>query len=87
MARDRGLLGGHLKKNILRSIKEMAKLGVEYRWLELERILAAPQGFEPRYSAPEADVLPLNDRATVYFDFKLLLSQRSILDVATSSNL
>jgi hypothetical protein len=26
--------------------------------------LAAPQGFEPRYSAPEADVLPLNEGAT-----------------------
>jgi hypothetical protein len=25
--------------------------------------LAAPQGFEPRYSAPEADVLPLNEGA------------------------
>jgi hypothetical protein len=27
--------------------------------------LAAPQGFEPRYSAPEADVLPLNEGATL----------------------
>ena len=29
----------------------------------IERNMAAPQGFEPRYSAPEADVLPLNDGA------------------------
>ena len=28
------------------------------------RILAAPQGFEPRYAAPEAAVLPLNEGAT-----------------------
>ena len=27
-------------------------------------ILAAPQGFEPRYAAPEAAVLPLNEGAT-----------------------
>ena len=27
--------------------------------------LAAPQGFEPRYSAPEADVLPLNEGAVL----------------------
>jgi hypothetical protein len=26
-------------------------------------LLVAPQGFEPRYSAPEADVLPLNEGA------------------------
>jgi hypothetical protein len=34
--------------------------------LMLKRV-AASQGFEPRYSAPEADVLPLNDEATVRF--------------------
>ena len=27
--------------------------------------LVAPQGFEPRYSAPEADVLPLNEGAFI----------------------
>ena len=27
-------------------------------------VLAAPQGFEPRYAAPEAAVLPLNEGAT-----------------------
>ena len=27
--------------------------------------LAAPQGFEPRYPAPEAGVLPLNEGAVV----------------------
>lgn len=27
-------------------------------------LLAAPQGFEPRYAAPEAAVLPLNEGAT-----------------------
>lgn len=29
--------------------------------------LAARQGFEPRYAAPEAAVLPLNDRAVPEF--------------------
>ncbi len=29
--------------------------------------LAARQGFEPRYAAPEAAVLPLNDRAVQEF--------------------
>jgi hypothetical protein len=28
-------------------------------------VLVAPQGFEPRYAAPEAAVLPLNEGATV----------------------
>src|SRR3954470_4202197 len=31
--------------------------------VEIDLILVAPQGFEPRYSAPEADVLPLNEGA------------------------
>ena len=28
------------------------------------RLLAAPQGFEPRYADPESAVLPLNEGAT-----------------------
>ena len=29
-----------------------------------DQFVAAPQGFEPRYAAPEAAVLPLNEGAT-----------------------
>ena len=32
-------------------------------------LLAARQGFEPRYAAPEAAVLPLNERATTKLGF------------------
>jgi hypothetical protein len=38
--------------------KEKARRGA-LAWL-----LVAPQGFEPRYAAPEAAVLPLNEGAT-----------------------
>ena len=31
---------------------------------KLLNLLVAPQGFEPRYDAPEASVLPLNEGAT-----------------------
>ena len=31
---------------------------------EVIRMLAAPQGFEPRYADPESAVLPLNEGAT-----------------------
>ena len=32
-------------------------------------VLAARQGFEPRYAAPEAAVLPLNERAITKLGF------------------
>ena len=41
------------------------------------RLLVAPQGFEPRYSAPEADVLPLNEGA--------MLAARVEIDVQSRS--
>jgi hypothetical protein len=37
--------------------------GVTQNPKSAEDILAAPQGFEPRYAAPEAAVLPLNEGA------------------------
>jgi hypothetical protein len=35
-------------------------------------VLVAPQGFEPRYAAPEAAVLPLNEGAIRQGDFTIL---------------
>lgn len=43
-----------------------AKWGPKEAWrscVESEKILAAPQGFEPRYADPESAVLPLNEGA------------------------
>ena len=31
-----------------------------------KQVLAAPQGFEPRYADPESAVLPLNEGAATY---------------------
>ena len=33
--------------------------------IDLLKVLAAPQGFEPRYADPESAVLPLNEGAVV----------------------
>lgn len=52
-------------------------------WLEIEIVvffinLAARQGFEPQYDAPEASVLPLNERAISMYKYvqELKLAQK-----------
>ena len=39
--------------------------------------LAAGLGFEPRYSAPKADVLPLDDPAMVYINEGFFSARRT----------
>ncbi len=41
----------------------VVEVGGNLEFVGIKKSLAAPQGFEPRYSAPEADVLPLNEGA------------------------
>ena len=43
---------------------ELPRTSANFNKLFRISVLAAPQGFEPRYAAPEAAVLPLNEGAT-----------------------
>jgi hypothetical protein len=57
-------IGSRLKSLQSIAIKpSQARLSIENCRLTLAVIMVAPQGFEPRYAAPEAAVLPLNEGA------------------------